>query len=182
MSALNVSVLYNKLCTLPHLDLHCTYVQFIYYKQWPVKYRMLVTNHGCTGEGTNWGMLTFENYWTFGAVFQAMTRAMVPPPPVATDLSKIEGAMGIRLRNDAKGRFYDPTFLALGLHPKVAVRFHDEYGKKIPADRLRKAREWLDEHNAFHLKQETMELMRVQATMKCAASKEAGGSSGEYDG
>ena len=67
--------------------------------------------------------------------------------------------------------------MAMGLHPKVALRFHEVYGKPVPPERLNSARTWLEQHRVFHLQQETMELQRavVRASVPATVQTDSAG-------
>ena len=149
--------------------------EVLHYMQVPVKYGMLHTTHALTGQSAKCLMLTLDYYWSYDAVFSAMTRASEPPPPVGHSLSGRNGAVGIAFVNKANGRFFDPCYLSLGLHPKVALLFHDVYDKPVPEERIRSARKWLDDHRSFHL---SMEEATIQ---KRVARESAGPSMRRYD-
>jgi hypothetical protein len=81
--------------------------------------------------------------------------------------------------NNARGNFFDCESLALGLHPKTALRFKAKYSKDVPAARLQSAEMWVRDHKAFHLQREAHELERLRArtgAVRTPASA-AGGSS-----
>ena len=131
--------------------------------QWPLKYAMLTTGHANTGRGYRWFLQTIEKVWCHDAVFSSLTRAMEPPGPVGESLTDRNGCSGIINLVDPSGTFYDVDGMALGLHPKTALRFHTLYGKPIPPERLRTAQAWVAQHVQYHLNAEsdTIEAARV---------------------
>ena len=146
--------------------------------QWPVKYAMLSTGHALTGQAAKKLVFRLEFFWCHDAAFSLLTRAAFPPPPCGTNLAGLEGAVGITVLNNANGRFFDPSYVALGLHPKVAILFADKYGKDVPEERLRSAREWIEKHNAHHLKMEEFAISRARARER---QRQQAGPSRSYD-
>lgn len=141
--------------------------------QWPLKYRMLTTGHANTGRGYKWFLQTFEKIWCYDAVFSSLTRAMEPPGRIGEDLSLRTGCSGILALNDPDGSFYDEDGMALGLHPKTALRFHELYGKPVPEGRLRSAQAWLDKHKQFHLDAEAHAIEAALAAERAGPSTRA---------
>ena len=107
-----------------------------------------------------------------------LTRAMEVPGPVGASLAARAGCAGIVVMNNARGDFFDCEKLALGLHPKTALRFKSKYAKDVPVARLQSAEAWVREHKAFHLQREAHELERLRARSGAArtAAPAAGGS------
>ena len=105
-------------------------------------------------------------------------RAMEAPGPVGEALAARAGCAGIVVMNNARGNFFDCESLALGLHPKTALRFKSKYAKDVPVARLQSAEAWVREHKAFHLQREAHELERLRARSGAArtAAPAAGGS------
>eukprot|EP00966_Prymnesium_polylepis_P106267 2461728-Prymnesium_polylepis.1 len=135
----------------------------LFYVQVPVKFGMLNTTHALTGRAAEKLMLTIDYVWCHDAIVSAMTRASQPPPPIGVPLAGLQGAVGIRVLNNMNGRFFDPCFLALGLHPKVALLFHDVFAKPVPSVCVDWARKWVEAHNAYHLRMETRLIERKKA-------------------
>ena len=129
----------------------------------PWKYRLLTTTHANTGRGFLWYLAEFEYVWCFDSIFSSLTRAMEPPGPVGEPILGRKGCFGVRVLKNERGDFYNPTGLALGLHPKTALRWRDVYGKAVPEERLRTAEEWLVKHKRFHLsiEEHTIERLKV---------------------
>ena len=151
----------------------------LHWLQWPVKYRLLTTSHSNTGRGFPWLLMHFEHIWCYDAVFSTLTRAMEAPGPVGDSLAARAGCAGIVVMNNARGNFFDCESLALGLHPKTALRFKAKYSKDVPVARLQSAEMWVRDHKAFHLQREAHELERLRArtgAVRTPASA-AGGSS-----
>jgi hypothetical protein len=150
----------------------------LHWLQWPVKYRLLTTSHSNTGRGFQWLLMHFEHIWCYDAVFSTLTRAMEVPGPVGASLAARAGCAGIVVMNNARGDFFDCEKLALGLHPKTALRFKSKYAKDVPVARLQSAEAWVREHKAFHLQREAHELERLRARSGAArtAAPAAGGS------
>ena len=126
-----------------------------------MKNRLLVTGHSLTGQARSKLLLTLDYMWCYNAPFSLCTRASVPPPPVGSSLVGANGAIGIRMLN--RNRFFDPSYLALGLHPKVAILYFDVYNKPVPKARIDSARAWLKEHVTFHLGMEETLIQRTRA-------------------
>ena len=106
-------------------------------------------------------MMSWEMLWDYDACFSALTRAMEPPVAVGAPLDHVNGAVGLMyVHPDVDAKMFDPEGMALGLHPKTAVRFKDVYNKEVPEQRMTSARKWLEDHNAFHIGQEDSKLAR----------------------
>ena len=114
------------------------------------------------------------------AMRAVVARAMVAVArPVGEALAARAGCAGIVVMNNARGNFFDCESLALGLHPKTALRFKAKYSKDVPLARLQSAETWVRDHKAFHLQREAQELERLRArtgAVRTPASA-AGGSS-----
>ena len=142
---------------------------FLYWIQWPIKYGLLCTAHSLTGRARKWLLMTFEYFWGHDAAFSLLTRAAFPPAMRGASLADVPGAVGIvHLADEAQ--FLDPCGMGMGLNPKVALRFHEVYGKPVPQARLESARTWVSEHTQFHLQQEALELDRAVARARVGAS------------
>ena len=119
------------------------------------------------------------------AMRAVVARAMVAVArPVGEALAARAGCAGIVVMNNARGNFFDCESLALGLHPKTALRFKAKYSKDVPLARLQSAETWVRDHKAFHLQREAQELERLRArtgAVRTPASA-AGGSSSAAGG
>ena len=143
--------------------------EYLYWIQWPIKYGLLCTAHSLTGRARKWLLMTFEYFWGHDAAFSLLTRAAFPPAVRGASLAGAPGAVGILHLAD-EAQFLDPCGMAMGLDPKVALRFHEVYGKPVPQVRLESARTWVSEHNQFHLQQEMLELDRAVARVRVGTS------------
>ena len=153
------------------------YGQKTYWIQLPLKYYMLSTVHALTGRGCDVLMLHLNYFWCHGAVFAALTRAKYAPPPVEVPLAGLPGVVGICELNRLNFKLRDPSGVALGLHPIVAIYFKDVQKKKVNEEREASARVWLEQHNEFHLAQEQIEIHRTKAAQQAAAGPSGAASS-----
>lgn len=140
-------------------------------KRWralPLKPNNLATVHAVQSKGLPRILIFADFFWAFAQGFTSLTRATEPPPanPTRESLRALKGCIGIVELTMSPQSLFKPTGVALGLHPKVALRFHAQ-GKPVPDVVVRAARAWLAAHNANFLVHERSQLELQKSMRAC---------------